>query len=328
MLFAPTSPAQRVNLVSQSYHVPAEDPGTDIYVRNKHPLTMESYRSDRILLFVHGATYPAEACFDLELDGLSWMSYIAQQGFDVYLMDVRGYGRSTRPDEMNQPAEMHHPIVHTDVAVKDFSTIVDHILERRGVTKISLMGWSWGTVIAAAYTAENNEKVDRLVLYAPLWLRQGPSPLRTNQTLGAYRSVTREAALERWLNGVPAGRREELLPRGWFEKWWSANMEADPIGAKKRPQVIRAPNGVFEDDLRYWEADARYYDPSQIRVPILLVNGEWDVDTPRYMAQSVFAGLSGTPIKRHVVIGAGTHSLMMEKNRMQLFREIQTFLED
>jgi hypothetical protein len=24
------------------------------------------------------------------LDGLSWMDYIAQQGYDVYLVDVRG----------------------------------------------------------------------------------------------------------------------------------------------------------------------------------------------------------------------------------------------
>jgi alpha-beta hydrolase superfamily lysophospholipase len=29
------------------------------------------------------------------------MDYIAQHGWDVYLIDVRGYGRSTRPPEMD-----------------------------------------------------------------------------------------------------------------------------------------------------------------------------------------------------------------------------------
>jgi hypothetical protein len=29
-----------------------------------------------------------------------------------------------------------------------------------------------------------------------------------------------------------------------------------------------------------------------------------------------------------VIIGEGTHSLLMEKNRMQLFREVQGFLDE
>jgi len=53
------------------------------------------------------------------------MDHVAQRGDDVYLMDVRGYGRSTRPPEMTQSARDHRPIVHTDVAVKDFGAVVD-----------------------------------------------------------------------------------------------------------------------------------------------------------------------------------------------------------
>ena len=54
-------------------------------------------RPDKILLFVHGATYPAETAFDLPIEGVSMMDLIAMRGYDVYLVDVRGYGRSTRP---------------------------------------------------------------------------------------------------------------------------------------------------------------------------------------------------------------------------------------
>src|SRR5262245_64855870 len=132
-LLATPAAADPVKLITESYSIPARDLGIELYVRNKRPEGMTTFTPDRILLFVHGATYPSETAFDLQLDGLSWMDYIAQRGYDVYLMDVRGYGRSTRPPEMAQAAQENRPIVHTDVAVKDFGTVVDHILARRGV---------------------------------------------------------------------------------------------------------------------------------------------------------------------------------------------------
>ena len=56
MLAAPAV-AQPVKLVSESYHVPARDPGIQLYVRNKRPEAMTTFAAARILLFVHGATY-------------------------------------------------------------------------------------------------------------------------------------------------------------------------------------------------------------------------------------------------------------------------------
>ena len=38
--------------------------------------------------------------------------------------------------------------------------------------------------------------------------------------------------------------------------------------------------------------------------------------------------LTNAPYKRYVEIGEGTHSIMMEKNRMQFFREIMNFLDE
>jgi hypothetical protein len=41
------------------------------------------------------------------------------------LVDVRGYGKSSRPPEMDQPAASNGPIVRTATAVKDVGTAVD-----------------------------------------------------------------------------------------------------------------------------------------------------------------------------------------------------------
>ena len=85
--------------------VPSGDVGIDLYVRNKYQQGAKAFANEKILLYVHGSTYPAETAFDLQLNGMSWMDYIASHGYDVYLVDLRGYGKSTRPPEMSQPAE-------------------------------------------------------------------------------------------------------------------------------------------------------------------------------------------------------------------------------
>jgi len=108
--------AAPTRITVEEFMVPAGDPGISLYVRNKHPANLKTVPGQRIVLFVHGATYPAETAFDLQLNGLSWMDYIAQHGYDVYLVDVRGYGRSTRPKEMDVPAEQNVPIVRTEIA--------------------------------------------------------------------------------------------------------------------------------------------------------------------------------------------------------------------
>jgi pimeloyl-ACP methyl ester carboxylesterase len=308
--------------------VQAKDPGIQIYVRNKHLAGMSRFAPEKTLLFVHGATYPAETSFDLPHEGLSWMDYIAQRGYDVYLMDVRGYGRSTRPREMDAPPDQNAPIADTEDAVRDISAVVDHILARRGLQKIDLMGWSWGTSTMATYTTANPAKVNRLVLYAPIWLRETPSPIQVNGPVGAYRTVLREAAFNRWMNGVPESKKADLIPAGWFDEWWNATLATDPVGSKQNPPVLRAPAGVVADVQKFWSSGKPTYDPAKITVPILLIQAEWDQDTPPYMARALFPLLVNAPEKRYVMIGEGTHTVMMEKNRMELFREVQTFLDE
>ena len=326
-VIAPLDGVSQSGPVSEEYRIPSGDPGVELYIRNKRPASMSSFAPDRVVLFIHGATYPSEVTFDLNVGGFSWMDYIAQQGYDVYLMDVRGYGRSTRPKEMSIAPDKSKPVVHTDVAVRDLATVVDHIRSRRRVSSINLIAWSWGTVIAGAFTASNNNKVTRLVLYGPLWIQDSPKP-PPSAPIDAYRTVTKEVARQRQLVAVPAVSQATLMPKGWFDAWWEANMQADTVGARQSPQVVRAPNGFLEDGFKYWGADRRFYDPSHITVPVLLVHGEWEFETPAYMSQAVFSRLVNSPLKRYVVIGAGTHAIMIERNRMQLFREVQLFLDD
>jgi pimeloyl-ACP methyl ester carboxylesterase len=321
--------AQTRLLVTEEMMVKTADPGIEIFVRNKRPDDLNSFRPEQTVLYVHGATYPSETAFDLKLDGVSWMEYMASRGYDVWLLDLRGYGKSTRPNEMADKPEANSPIVTGRTAVRDIGTAVDFILQRRNIPRLNLLGWSWGTTLMATYTTQNASKVERLVLYAPAWIRQTASLVQAGPgKLGAYRMVNRDQAKERWYTGVPEEKKAALIPAGWFDAWADATFATDPIGAKMNPAVIRAPNGVVQDGLEFFGAGKPYYDPSKITVPTLLIHAEWDRDTPPYMAQTLFPLLVNSPGKRYVALAEGTHSIIMERNRLKLFEAVQAFLDE
>ncbi|MEG9528416.1 MAG: alpha/beta hydrolase [Hyphomicrobiales bacterium] len=325
---APAVAAPSARLATEEFRLPWSEPGVEIYVRNKRPAGTERFPGDRILLYVHGATYPASTAFDLPLGGMSPMDYLAGLGFDVYLVDLPGYGLSGRPAAMSAPASDNAPFMRTPDSAKVVGQVVDFILKRRGVEKIDLMGWSWGTSTMGLYTSTHNDKVNRLVLYAPQWLARTPALIGGNGPLGAYRSVSRDNAKTRWLTGVPEDKKAELIPPGWFEQWADATFATDQAGAKQTPPVLRAPNGVVADSKEFWQTGKPLYDPGEIRVPVLIIHAEWDADLPSYQAQEYFTKLTHAPYKRFVELGEGTHTVMMEKNRMQFLHEVGAFLTE
>lgn len=325
-LIAISSPvaAAPVAIEMTEFAVPSSDAGISLYVRNKHPRGMARFQAENVVLFVHGGTYPAEPTFDLPLGGMSWMDYIAQHGYDVWLVDVRGYGKSDHPAEMDQPPGANPPLVRATTAVKDVGSALDYIRAKRGVPKLNLIGWSWGTTIMAMYTVDHSDRVHKLVLYAPQWLPPAGAaqpPVRSG-SVPAYRSDSMASAKDRWLAGAPPNKAAGLIPPGWYEQWAAATSASDPVGSRMNPPVLRAPNGVVVDNAD-WVSGKPLYDPSRIVVPTLVIHAEWDYDRAAY-----FKLLTNVPYKRYVQIGEGTHYVLMEKNRIQLFSEVQLFLDE
>lgn len=318
--------AAESTLASEDQMIESGDPEIRLFIRNKHPAGMTQYRSDRTLLYVQGSSQASSTTFDLKIGDQSWMDYIALRGYDVYLIDLRGYGRSTRPAEFAQPANDNPPVVRTNVAVRDLASAVDYVLTHRKLTSLDLMGWSWGTVLAGRYASEHKNKVHRLVLYAPMWLHDPPTgPL---PPLGAYRTWTPEDARKGLQAGAPDTKKDELLSPDVFAAWSNAATATDPEGAKQHPPVVRTPNGSYADDRELWTVGKAPWTPSDIVMPTLVIVGEWDGVQPIARAQAVFGQLVNAPERRFVQIGEATHFLLLEKNRLQLYREVQTFLDE
>ncbi len=131
-------------ILAASHFIAGRAPGLTLHVRNKRPLGIEHFAEDRVLVLVHGATYGVETGFDLEIGGFSWMDWMAARGFDVYAVDVRGYGQSTRPAQMDAPSKDNPPFAFTTDAIEDLAAAVDFVKARRNLDRVGVIGWSWG----------------------------------------------------------------------------------------------------------------------------------------------------------------------------------------
>ena len=322
LIGAAPAPAATPELQIQDFKVPS-DSGIELHLRNKHLAAVRDFTSDRIVLFVHGATFPASSTFDVELPGGAWMSHVAARGYDTYALDIRGYGGSTRPASMSQPPEANAPFAGVRDAVRDIGAAVDYILARRRASRLTLIGWSWGTTTTAAFAARSPDKVGKLVLVSPVWLGVQPPAYQ-----GAYRTSTHDAARVFALRGMPNERVDEIAPRASFETWWAATLATDPDGARQSPPAVRAPNGALEDFAKFWAAGKPTYQPADIRAPTLLVVGEWDAITPPAMALGLNGALVNARERRLVLMSEGTHFMAIEKHRMRLIREVQNFLDE
>ncbi|WP_167283404.1 alpha/beta hydrolase [Paraburkholderia sp. Cy-641] len=289
-----------------------------------------------MVLFVHGATFSGLSAFDTPLIGGSWLEFAAMQGCDAYAIDIRGYGLSSRPERGKGCPWHEKPYARTDEAILDLSAAVDYILAQTGVRRVNLVGWSWGTAICGGYAAVNKSKVDRLVMFAPIWTIKYPHPLATwwmpalgplyASTLTSFREVTFETARQRWFRGLDSATAASMCSEAELKAWWSHTTATEPNPESKLLPVLRAPNGVLADIAESWGTGNPTYNPEEIEAPTLLILGEWDVDTPLYMAQELFSRLISVPYKRLEVLQRGTHAMSLECNRFHLYRRIQQFL--
>jgi pimeloyl-ACP methyl ester carboxylesterase len=312
--------------VTEEFKIASKWPGQNLYLRNKHPAALYDVRAEKTVLFLHGATYPAHSSFDMAVDGQSWMDWMAARGYDVYSLDIRGYGKSAHPPEMSQTPEANPPVVDTADAIDDVTRAVDFILSRRNAQRIVLVGWSWGATLAGGFANGAQDKVERLVLYAPQWLRDVTPPTDADLArVPAWRQVDPRDARDIWLKAVPEAKREATLSKAVFADWLKATIASDPEPAV--PNTVRAPNGVVLDTMRFWASGKPRWNPERLSVPALVIQGEWDAEAPPSMGMKLFNRMTGSPFKRYVMVGEATHAALIEKNRKQLYQAVAEFLE-
>jgi pimeloyl-ACP methyl ester carboxylesterase len=285
------------------------------------------------VLLVHGATLGA-SLFDLPLPGYSLLGELAGAGRAAFALDIRGFGHSMAGTVVQAPAQDNPPFPRLAHAVEDIGTAVDAILAREGVDAIDLLGFSWGTVTGCAYAAANAGKVARLALYAPLYGERNPlwlgriaeprDPARLLAGIGAYRLLTQAALLGRWNEDIGGGDPARYREPGVAEAVFAQFAALDPGTRSGAEPAFRCPAGALADLVSVFNGRP-LYDASALTMPTLLVRGADDTTSTDSDARSLLAAIAA-PEKQYCTIDPGSHFLLLERNRRELYSALCDYL--
>jgi pimeloyl-ACP methyl ester carboxylesterase len=287
-------------------------PGLNIRLRHTLPATPSV---DAPVLFIHGSSFPSGLAFDFPMDGQSWMDWMAAQGADVYALDFLGYGLSDRYPEMEQAGI--EPLGRAQDAAVDIGHAVDLILARTGKSRVTLIAHSWGGSVAARYASLTPEKVDKLVLFAGITVRDDAT--KRESVAAGWEELTPSQRISSMNELAPVAERPQLHPdvfAHWGPLW---------LQSAKASSHVRFPSGPSQDvdDFRHGQ---RLYDPARIVAPTLLVRGEWDSYPDHADAQRLLREMVRSTHKQYVVIPKGTHVLHLEHARHELYVKVFEFL--
>lgn len=267
------------------------------------------------ILFLHGSTLPASLALCARFDQISFLELTANHGVDCWCLDFRGYGLSWRPERTNGP------VTFTPDAIADLRLAIKHILAETGASEIDIVGWSWGATVAAAYAAQSPTPLRRLVLVAPQWLRETRSALLADPIVlsTAYRNVSGQAVVSRWLSQLEEAQAETLRSSGW------ASVLSDAL-ANPDNGAGEAPNGPLVEIADCWSQGRPVYDPRDIKVPVLLIVGSHDKETPPINVQRLRASFADEHHCHYVVLPRASHFVPIEPMRVELIAELEKFL--
>lgn len=301
--------------------IPGEPSAPALVMRHRPAAGDAPPTEGRVVLYIQGATFPGSHAIGFRFDGWSWMDDLSAVGFDVWALDVAGFGASERYPAMDAPADAHPPLGRAPEVSAQIARAVDAITARQGVARVHLLAHSWGTLVAGHFATHAPEHVDRLVLFGPITRRDGPLP---PGPLPAYRDITLDAQWRRFTEDVPAGAPPVLLRRH-FDAWGRAYLATDATSGTRSPASVRIPGGPQADILAAWGGTFPY-DPAAVRAPTLLVRGEWDSLATDADARWLFDALTAAPTKLDVKIGRATHLMHLEDGRHALYRTVRSFL--
>jgi pimeloyl-ACP methyl ester carboxylesterase len=333
--------AQQTRIAKQDYHIDGADPGIKLFVRAKLPEGKKAFGADDVVLFVHGATFPSTPDFDLQYKDYSWADHLVRRGYAVYMFDKRNYGASTREKAMDEPAAKNRPVSRSYLVIRDIGAVVDHIRAKHKIPRVTLIGWSWGAMTAGYYASLHPEKVNRLVLYAPLYayglhtnlgagsgLQDRRKPFDFNfEKMGAYRLGTGAANQARWDGEIPLADKSQYREQAVVDAFNEAALATDPTSNTRSPPSLRAPNGVLEDSF-YQATGRRIWNASSIYAPTLVIAGQYDTWSYPEDREGLMRDLVHSPLKKSVLIPDATHFVIFEKNRTQLYDAVFQFLKE
>ena len=271
-----------------------------LYVWEKY---VETPNDKRIIVLCHGSATAGKESFDLQVPGkptYSLMDVLAQNGFDVFALDVRGFGRSTHPDGHMTTAE----------ASQDLNAVVDYVLKLRKVQTVNLLGWSWGTQYGGMFVMAHPEKVEKYISYAQMHINS-PDIAKRRPRIDVFRQ-----------------NAYVTIPEpGWKPRFYSmappevSDPEVVNAFAKAAAQVeVKSPTGPQLDMVTIMPM----LNPRLMPVPVMIIHGQYDDVADPAGLLPFFVQLPN-PRKEYVIVPDAGHMMHLQKGHLIFQHDVIAF---
>ena len=271
-----------------------------LYVWEKY---VETSKDKPIIVLAHGSATAGKESFDLQVPGkptYSLMDVLAEHGFDVFALDVRGFGRSTHPEGHMTTAE----------ASQDLNAVVDYVLQQRNVKKVNLLAWSWGTQYGGMFVMAQPGKVERYISYAQMHVNS-PDLAKRRARIDAFRqnayvSIPEAGWKPRFTSMAPAEVNDP---------------EVVDAFAKAAVQVeVKSPTGPQLDMVTIMPM----VNPRLMTVPVMIIHGQYD-DVADLDGLFPFFAQLPNPRKQYVVVPDAGHMMHLQKGHRLFQHEAIAF---
>ncbi|MDR3230061.1 MAG: alpha/beta hydrolase [Synergistaceae bacterium] len=292
-----------VVLMFQSAVAFAADVRTEVFPleRDGVKLHLERYQAEggggkKPLILVHGLTYSSRE-FDVNYGDYSLARFLANNGFDVWLLDIAGYGQSR---EAGDKFTGFTP--DSDYAAEDIKAAAKLIVEKSKTAKLDVLGWSWGTVTGGRFAAKYPELVNKLVLYAPIVAGLGEYDVPHEYTATSWEHAAGDFQVKAD-KSIDYDIVERPVADTFLSNCWLYDGAGSPNGGRRN--LLVAPT-------------ERLIPTAKIKAPTLLIVGDQDPYVSVALCEEALKTLP-EGAKLHVLKGAA-HAMMMEKPYYKEFR--------
>ena len=249
------------------------------------------------ILLLHGRTWSSLPNFDLQVPGerRSFMDALADAGFDVFALDMRGYGATPRDRTGWLTPER---------AIADVTGVLGWMQQRAPAAQrlpIYLFGLSRGAMIAAMAAQQRPDAIAGVVLLGFGFDPDAQSPPTPSSARPERLANTADAAASDFIT-------KDAFTEATVNAFVRAALRADPV-------------------LVDWRDDNQFnaFRPAQMQVPALLVQGAHDPQAPLAIETKLFTRF-GTPDKWWVILPGADHAAHLEKSSVELVRAIASFV--
>ncbi len=262
-----------------------------------------------VVLLLNSVSLPSAEAFDVP--HYSLMETLANAGYDVWGFDFINQGRSTFSGKF--------PLT-TENALQELDFVLQQIRKENHQKTVALLGWSWGTIIAAKYAISHPEEVNHLILYAAMY--SSPMPelqqkmiTKSVDAIQETQSIPWAMIQHHWNSMLSASERErnKISMQALSNAYCHIQTGTDCTVTRLKEQML--------DLINSWTEKPKY-NAQSITVPTLVIYGDGDF----FADKAFFAQLTHANYKEQIVIQDASHWLLYEEKRTIFYQSIINFL--